>query len=65
MKNMKTVREIAAAYGVTTQAVHFWVKEGLPYKEDKKTAYKKKLFEPAKVQDWLDAKYRKVPKGDL
>ena len=60
MNEIKTVEEIAKAYGVTSMAVRFWIKKGLPYKIEKVIGIKPRIvIETKNVDNFLKIGIRK------
>lgn len=41
---MKSVKEIADMYGVTTMGVRYWLSKGLPYKTEKRLKSKERII---------------------
>jgi len=55
MKNLKTVREIAEMYGVTTSGVRFWLSKGLKFEMEKVIGIKpRKVINPKDVDAFLN-----------
>lgn len=52
---MKSIKEIAKIYGVTTMGVRYWIDKGLPYKMEKRLKYKPRIvIDPCEVDKFLD-----------
>lgn len=41
---MKTVKEIAKQFNVTTMSVRYWIKDGLPFKKEKVVGVKTRII---------------------
>ena len=62
---MKTVKEIAEMFGVTKAGVYYWIKEGLPYQEERVIGIKpRKVIDPQDVKDFLKLTQKTFTKGD-
>lgn len=54
MSKKKTVKEIAAIFGVTTAGVRYWLSKGLPYEIEKVIGIKpRKVIDPDDVYEFL------------
>lgn len=54
MKNLKTVKEIAEMYGVTSPGVRYWLGKGLKFEIEKVIGIKpRKVIDPKDVDEFL------------
>ncbi len=65
-KKVLSLRDVAIMYDVSERMVYFWLAEGAPVvKETPARNGRKKYFDQATLQKWLDEKYRKTPKRKI